>query len=1083
MQKKILMNLMIVSICGIILTTIILYVFQTVMARSFANETLTLQLENVADRIQQNNSHIEELTQAGMVPERLKNTLKKIQIYNVLENVIVCNTGYVFSITVDDGTIYSHPNHDLVGTQPPQPLQDGGFITIDGQKVFYKAMCVDDQILAAVIPVSELYAHRSFYTIVFMGFMIVIFSSFCTIVITHIKKNVIKDISETISMLEAISAGNLEVTANVHSSKEFEKLSDGINQMLQSMKTKMDEIAALAGDTKRLGAIVAIADAGIIVKDKDGVVLEWNIGAENIIGYKPDNVIGKTSKAYAPIQAHAGIDEIESRLQKGEHIAHLEVVRQHRDGRLIVCSASYTPIFGEDGSFNGSVSIFHDISDKKQIEQALQKAVLEANQANSAKSSFIANMSHEIRTPLNGIIGFAELAADDYNDPEKTRSYLEKIKVSGEGLLEIINDILDSSKIEAGKMELEKTPFRIRDVLTLCETISSPKADEKGVGLYFYEEPPLSRMLLGDPTKLRQILINLLSNAIKFTNKGMVKVMTSIENESDDSVTIRFDVNDSGIGMTPEQIQKIFVPFAQADSSTTRRYGGTGLGLTITRDIIELMGGRLEVESIPGVGSKFSFSLKFEAGNFLDSISDNGMLKEILQKPTFKGDILVCEDNDINQQVIEGHLFRVGLNATIVENGKLAIEAVKNKKGKPFDLIFMDIHMPVMDGLEATRKLVDMGNTTPIIALTANAMSKDIETYLNNGMDDYLAKPFVARDLWKCLLKYLVCESNFPGSNLPESSSSESNSPESNSSESNSSESNSSESSSSENNSSESNSPESNSSKSNSPENNFSKSNSSENNSPESNSPESSSSESNSSENNSPEINSSENNSPESSSSENNSSESNSSENNAPESNSSESGDYINERKSLIDRQIGIERSGDDENLYNQLLVRFTRNNQSIFQNIKENIDAGDITLAHRLTHTLRNAAGTLGALRLQEAAMIVENALSDQLTVTSGQMQELEMQVIALLDELNPLIKENPADNQHLLDNGKAMQLLDELVPLLEEFNMQSLDLLPQIKEMLSPVGEEAGNLIKHLEDCDFELALEAVERIRQLL
>jgi len=185
----------------------------------------------------------------------------------------------------------------------------------------------------------------------------------------------------------------------------------------------------------------------------------------------------------------------------------------------------------------------------------------------------------------------------------------------------------------------------------------------------------------------------------------------------------------------------------------------------------------------------------------------------------------------------------------------------------------------------------------------------------------------------------------------------------------------------------------------------------------------------------------------------------------------------------LIDRQIGIERSGDDENLYNQLLVRFTRNNQSIFQNIRDTIDAGDITLAHRLTHTLRNAAGTLGALRLQEAAMIVENALSDQLTVTSGQMQELEMQIIALLDELNPLINENPTDNLHLLDNGKAMQLLDELVPLLEEFNMQSLDLLPQIKEMLSPVGEEAGNLIKHLEDCDFELALEAVERIRQLL
>lgn len=265
----------------------------------------------------------------------------------------------------------------------------------------------------------------------------------------------------------------------------------------------------------------------------------------------------------------------------------------------------------------------------------------------------------------------------------------------------------------------------------------------------------------------------------------------------------------------------------------------------------------------PGVGSTFSFSLKFEMGGPLDDMPKNEVIQNFeLQKPTFDGDILVCEDNDINQQVIMGHLSKVGLNATIVENGKLGVDAVKSKKGKPYDLIFMDIHMPVMDGLEASQRLTEMGNTTPVIALTANAMSKDIEAYLNNGMSDYLAKPFVARDLWKCLLKYLTPVSM---DNILDEAQEKSHSAQNN-----------------------------------------------------------------------PEV------------------------------------------ESLFDRRVGIEQSGEDEVLYNQLLARFARNNKFTFKNICDAIDAGDTMLAHRLAHTMKGTAGTLGAAKLQEAALAVEVALSD---------------------------------------------------------------------------------------------------------
>jgi len=394
-----------------------------------------------------------------------------------------------------------------------------------------------------------------------------------------------------------------------------------------------------------------------------------------------------------------------------------------------------------------------DITDIKLITEEKIKA----EETSRMKSVFLASMSHEIRTPMHGIIGFSELALDD-NIPIKTRNYLSKIKTSAESLLMIINDILDVSKIEAGKMELEKIPFDVSEVFKLCRMIASPKAREKGLTLFCYAEPSIDRMLLGDSTRLRQILLNLLSNAVKFTNNGTIKLLSAITERTENTVTMHFEVKDSGIGMTEEQIERIFQPFVQADSSTTRKYGGTGLGLTITNSFIKLMGSKLEVESNIGLGSKFSFDITFDT---IDITKDSSHLSNVINvndKPVFEAEILVCEDNSLNQMVISDHLSKVGIKTVVAENGKIGVDYVKDRiknNKKQFDLIFMDIHMPEMDGLDASKKLAELGVKIPIIALTANIMANDRETYFEAGMCDCLAKPFVAHELWSCLLKYL----------------------------------------------------------------------------------------------------------------------------------------------------------------------------------------------------------------------------------------------------------------------------------------------------------------------------------------
>jgi len=387
----------------------------------------------------------------------------------------------------------------------------------------------------------------------------------------------------------------------------------------------------------------------------------------------------------------------------------------------------------------------------------LQKALFAAQAADRAKTTFLANVSHEVRTPLNSIIGFSELAQNE-SSLNKTRSYIDRTLENAGWLLDIINNILDIPNIESGRIILDHIPFELSKLLAYCNTVFSPLAGEKGISLYCNTKVYTGKKLIGDPMRLRQVIMCLLSNAVKFTNSGTIELLTTVEKLSKTSVTIVFELKDSGIGITPEQIDVICQPFIQVDDKITRKVGGVGLGLTIAKSIIESMGGELKVESEVGKGSIFSFSLSFDLADDSETTPSNAIIFNDHEIPVFSGDVLVCEDNDLNMQVICDHLLRVGITPIVAQNGKEGVEIVEQRFRKnetPFDLILMDIHMPVIDGLDAAMLIIGMGVKTPIVAITANILADDIERYEKSGISDTVGKPFTSKELWRCLAKYL----------------------------------------------------------------------------------------------------------------------------------------------------------------------------------------------------------------------------------------------------------------------------------------------------------------------------------------
>jgi signal transduction histidine kinase/CheY-like chemotaxis protein len=444
-----------------------------------------------------------------------------------------------------------------------------------------------------------------------------------------------------------------------------------------------------------------------------------------------------------------------------------DAARQLAEGKsgLLFPTHAYKELVTMANQYNETALEVHSI--RQNLEEIIRERTIhliqareEAESASRAKSEFLANMSHEIRTPLNGILGMVDVILPTDLTPRQ-KEYVDLLKCSGELLLGIINQLLDLSKIEAGKLTLEFIPFDLRALVHEAVDTFLIAGQKKGLTLTCEIDPRVPRLVKGDTYRLRQVMINLLGNAVKFTEKGRVAITLELtaDHRENNMVEILFSVTDTGIGIPAEKLETIFSSFTQADGSMTRKYGGTGLGLTISRELLRLMGGSIGVESREGRGSRFYFSIPFEICREAPEVKPPlTAAPEVCGTTNEKVNILLAEDNEINRKYIIALMKNKGWQVTAVKNGKEAIEILRSKNDRSFDIILMDVQMPVMDGMEATKTIrkLEEYKQIPIIALTAHALKGDRERFLAVGMDDYLSKPLDANTLYSTIEKYIL---------------------------------------------------------------------------------------------------------------------------------------------------------------------------------------------------------------------------------------------------------------------------------------------------------------------------------------
>ncbi len=419
-----------------------------------------------------------------------------------------------------------------------------------------------------------------------------------------------------------------------------------------------------------------------------------------------------------------------------------------RDGSQHWLHCSADPQRNRDGQIEKLVGMVQDITLHKQRLEELTRARTEAERANQVKDEFLANMSHELRTPLTSIIGNSNYLLQDLAD-NKQQEILHSIRMAGENQLALVNDILDMSKIESGKFAISNTPFDLDRMLAELQQLLVLKARDNGIELHFQAREPQRYRLMGDEQRLRQVLINLIGNAIKFTPEGEVNVSTRVESD-----LLIFSVEDSGIGMSPELMERLFNRFEQADGSISRRFGGSGLGLYISLHLARLMGGTIDASSREGEGSVFELRIPCHYSEQRVVVDVEEPAKVVpSEKRTLQGHVLVAEDTPMLQQLEKRMLEKMGLRVTLAANGVEALEAAARE---PFDLILMDMQMPEMDGIEATQRLREQGNQTPVVVLTANVMQKHRDAFEAAGCNGFLGKPIEEEHLRETVAQYVA---------------------------------------------------------------------------------------------------------------------------------------------------------------------------------------------------------------------------------------------------------------------------------------------------------------------------------------
>jgi PAS domain S-box-containing protein len=545
----------------------------------------------------------------------------------------------------------------------------------------------------------------------------------------------------------------------------FASVADGVAQFIQRKRSEQE----LTHERHLFRALMDSIPDTIYFQDTACRFMRINRAQAKMLGVAdPQDALGKTDFDFFPADVAQGFYDSEQKLlQSGEPIIDAIQEIAKPNGQTQWLSATEVPLYDGQGKIMGFVGISRDITDRKRAEAELKKAKETAESANRAKSEFVANMSHEIRTPMNGILGMTELALDTDLSSEQ-REYLEMVKVSAGSLLTIINDILDFSKIEAGKLDLDPIEFDLRDSLEETAKSLAVRAHEKGLELVCDVSPDVPMRVVGDPTRLRQVLVNLAGNAVKFTEQGEVVLRVELESRQQDHCVIRFVVCDTGIGIAPDHQGRIFDAFSQADGSMTRKFGGTGLGLTIASELVEMMGGRIEVESKLGQGSTFQFTARFGLADRGETELDSPAAGAVMLDGV---SVLIVDDNYTNRRTLQGTLARWGMRTAVASGGEAAFRLLTEgcETGEPFRVVLTDAHMPGMDGFTLAERIRHEPALTgaTIMMLTSGGQRGDGARCRELGVAAYLTKPIGRAQLLDAFVTVLSRDAKRPsGSGL-----------------------------------------------------------------------------------------------------------------------------------------------------------------------------------------------------------------------------------------------------------------------------------------------------------------------------